>query len=166
MRRVAIAVALAFLVAPAAAGAATVHLGWHEVARTQNERGKPLVAFHVIALATSKNAWAIAAEITNRSRTTFRLRPAFALAEYSTKRYDKPDSVLPALFVRPPLPATLRPGQTWRGEFGGPGKPKVGRFVRVVFGTFLSRLPKPMGPTFSWITDHAYKAQRPSPLAI
>jgi len=30
-----------------------------------------------------------------------------------------------------------------------------GDYVRVIIGSFVGHIPRPVGPHFSWITDHA-----------
>lgn len=62
-----------------------------------------------------------------------------------------------ATVYRPHLPRQFAPGASWRGEFGGFGTVHEGDYVRVIIGSFAGRIPRPLGPRFSWITDHVYR---------
>jgi hypothetical protein len=55
-------------------------------------------------------------------------------------------------YAKPTVPTSLRPGQTWTGVFGGPGRPLRGKLINVTFGYFQVG-----GRGFSWITTHAFK---------
>ena len=65
----------------------------------------------------------------------------------------------PARSFEPALPAELDRGDSWRGTVGADGALAAGRYVRVVFGPFVTEDEPPEGmPTqFFWITDHAYR---------
>lgn len=155
MRRVAVVLALGLGVAlapPASAG--TVELGWKEAAKLQ---GKAAVTFTMDRLVLNGNTWVVTATFRNETGTILRIRQQFGLAEFVRDHvFSKPARFLPAVTFRPRLPSALAPGQSWSGAFGGVGSPNGDRFVRVVFGLFVTTLPKPLGPQFSWISDHAY----------
>jgi hypothetical protein len=156
LRRLLSVTAVAALALPASASAGVVHVNWREQAKVG---GKPVVQFHVETLASSKqgnhSVWVVVASVTNRSSKTLTLSKQFGLARYRGAKDVSPrlGTLLPALTFRPALPKTLRPGQTWRGAFGGFGVPPDGTYVRVVFGRFAG--PAVPGAPFAWITDHA-----------
>ena len=65
----------------------------------------------------------------------------------------------PARTFEPALPTELARDDSWRGTVGADGALAAGRYVRVVFGPFVTEDEPPEGmPTqFFWITDHAYR---------
>jgi hypothetical protein len=62
---------------------------------------------------------------------------------------------------QPALPPVLEPDETWSGTIGAPGALAVGRWLRVVFGTFvpIGESPEGFPEELIWITDHAYQLE-------
>jgi hypothetical protein len=61
----------------------------------------------------------------------------------------------------PTAPSRLRPGQSWKGTFSGPGSPPVGSYVRIELGFFGTSKPKrPLTREFRYITDHVLLLRR------
>jgi hypothetical protein len=145
------ALALAALTLAASASAETVRLGWVE----KLDKGPAVrLTFRVGTLETSGKAWSATVEIVNRStgRVTV-ARSQFAIVEFATATdFKRPLRFLPAATFRPPLPAVLAPGKSWKGTVGGAGTPDDRQYVRLVLGPFATAAaPTP----FTWITDHA-----------
>jgi hypothetical protein len=160
-RLVLVAVAAAALVAPA--GAVTgdpdrYDVGWHETLRA---RGKVAMTFTVARVNFEFTAWSAQVEFRNLSQKTIQIKPQFALLLAKTR---DADANFQALVVRrslPALPKKLVPGQRWKGVIAGPGRPRVGTYVRVNFGFFVvSGLFRDNSLGFSWITDHVFQVAR------
>lgn len=162
MSRMKCAVLLALsivLVAPAKAAAETFDLGWRE-----SDGPIGVMSITVSTLTVGARGRSVRASFTNRSRVALSVvaarPPGFALRvstspSISTRVFRR----LPATRFAPALPAVLRPGRTWRGTFGGPGRPARQTYLRVTFGRFIGK-PSPLRdyPTgFGWLTDHAFR---------
>ncbi len=162
MRRLALLPVLALvLLAPAAnAAAADVKLDWRE--QIKDSRGRVVMTFRVHGLVVDKSGWAAAITFRNVGKRTVRITPDFGLALYTTNTIaNHPRRYLPAASSKPTMPARLAPGKRWTGAIGGPGKPPVGMYVRVVFGHFSGLAIKGYPDGFVWITDHAYRMPKP-----
>ena len=161
MRRLALLVLLLWLVPVGAAAAAEVKLDWRE--QIKDGHGHVAMTFRVHGLVVDKTGWAAAITFRNVSGHTVRITPDFGLALYKTsKPGGRPDRFLPAVQSKPNLPRTLAPGARWTGAIGGPGKPPVGMYVRVVFGHFGGLAISGFPAGFVWITDHAYRMPKPT----
>ena len=162
MRRLALLPILALvLLAPAAgASAADVKLDWRE--QIKDSSGRVVMTFRVHGLVVDKNGWAAAITFRNVGTRTVRITPDFGLALYKTSKIaDHPSRFLPAASSQPKMPTQLAPGKRWTGAVGGPGKPPVGMYVRVVFGHFSGLAIDGYPDGFVWITDHAYRMPKP-----
>ena len=142
---------VAALLVAATASAETVSLNWVE----KLDKGPTIrMTFRVGALRLSGKTWSATVEIVNRGTGPISVKAGqFGVVEYATKTdFKRPLRALRAATFRPPLPATLAPGKSWKGTIGGPGTPDDSQYVRLVFGSFSSGVsPTP----FNWITDHA-----------
>src|SRR6266511_3262374 len=132
------------LVLPAATSARVVPLNWRE--RAPN-RGTLVMSISVRTIVIEKGSWAVGASFTNRSR----------VALYHSRTAAHPYRSYSASEFHLRFPRRLGPGKSWSGEFGGFGAVKDGDYVRVIIGSFVGHIPRPVGPRFSWITDHAYR---------
>jgi hypothetical protein len=158
VRRLALVVLLLLLVPVASAAAAEVKLDWREQIKDAN--GHVAMTFRVHGLVVDKTGWAVAITFRNVSGKPVRVTPDFGLALYKTsKPGGRPDRFLPAAQSKP---RTLAPGARWTGAIGGPGKPPVGMYVRVVFGHFAGLAIAGFPTGFVWITDHAYRMPKPA----
>lgn len=152
----------ALLVVPSAA-AKILTLNWVE--KASGDQYPAAMTFRVKSVTLTRKSWATHASFTNRSSKTIRIvKPTdtyppeytFGLGWASAC---KPPAIACALdtrnrtYSKPSLPTLLRPGQTWSGVFGGPGLPKKGLLVYVLFGHFLL----PDGKDFDWITTHSFR---------
>ncbi len=149
------------LLAPAAgASAADVKLDWRE--QIKDSSGRVVMTFRVHGLVVDKNGWAAAITFRNLGERRVQINPDFGLALYKTKKLTaRPDRFLPATSSKPTMPARLDPGKRWTGAVGGPGKPPVGMYVRVIFGHFSGLAIDGYPDGFVWITDHAYRMPKP-----
>lgn len=138
------------LAAAASAGAATIRLNWVE----KLDKGPTIrLTFRVGTLQTTGRTWSATVEIVNHGTGKVGVSGSqFGVLEFAAKTdFERPLRFLRAATLKPPLPAVLAPGKTWRGTIGGPGTPDDDRHVRLIFGPFTSGLsPTP----FTWITDH------------
>jgi hypothetical protein len=160
VRRLALLVLVLLLVPAGAAAAAEVKLDWSEQIKDAN--GHVAMTFRVHGLVVDKTGWAVAITFRNVSGKPVRITPDFGLALYKTGKPGHPDRFLPAAQSKPNLPRTLAPGARWTGAVGGPGKPPVGMYVRVVFGHFTGLAIAGFPTGFVWITDHAYRMPKPT----
>jgi hypothetical protein len=142
------------LVLPAATSARVVPLNWRE--RAPN-RGTLVMSISVRTIVIEKRSWAVGASFTNRSRVALGLVPASGLALYHSRTAAHPYRSYSASEFHLRFPRRLGPGKSWSGEFGGFGAVKDGDYLRVIIGSFVGHIPRPVGPRFSWITDHAYR---------
>jgi hypothetical protein len=135
----------------------------------------PGLVFRVHRFAVTESGWDADVEIENRTAATWeiardRLAVAqsfgimlFATGDLGEVERRSRDGELPGLrparsFV-PSVPASLAPGERWRGTISARGRLAAGRWVRVVFGPLIADGDAPRGmPThFVWITDHAHR---------
>jgi hypothetical protein len=145
--------AAGLLLLPAATQARTVPLNWSERAPA---RGKPVMTFTVRAVVIERGSWAAVVSFTNRSRFRLSMVPASGILLYHSRTATHPYKQLAATAYRPHLTRQFAPGASWHGEFGGFGTVRDGDYVRVIMGSFTGKIPRPLGPRFSWITDHVY----------
>ena len=147
---VAVLAVVTALALAATASAETTRLGWVE----KLDKGPTTrMTFRVGELRATGGAWSATVEIVNRGTVAVTISDSqFGIVEYATKtEFKRSLRALRADTFRPPLPARLAPGKSWKGTVGGPGTPDDSRYVRLVFGAFSSGLaPTP----FTWITDH------------
>jgi hypothetical protein len=145
------------------ASAKTIRLNWTE--RLPNDFGFLPMTFKVTSVALGKNAWAVRATVTNRSKTTIRVVPptdtspqqfgfGLSFAHHGCPRGVTCGlDVLRATYAKPALPRALPPGGSWRGTFGGPKLPPKGQGIGVTFGYFyVSRNQK-----YSFVTQHEFR---------
>ena len=148
---VAVLAVVSALALAATASAETIRLGWVE----KLDKGPTTrMTFRVGELRTTGKAWSATVEIVNRGTAVVAISGSqFGVVEYATStEFKRSLRALRADTFRPPLPARLAPGKSWKGTVGGPGVPDDRQYVRLVFGAFTSGLaPTP----FTWITDHA-----------
>jgi hypothetical protein len=153
-------VLLVALVATAAlAGAAladTVNLGWQETAK---KAGHAQLTFTVKSIEFGNGGWTVTATFRNVTKTTVHVGREYGLLLLRTKGVSEAElGKGAASFARSfskPLPAALRPGESWTGTFSGTGTPPTGVYVRVIFGRFTGGFAGTRG--FYWVTDHAYR---------
>lgn len=138
---------------PAAALGKTVRLDWKERAP---DKGPVVMTLRVGTLDVHAKTWGVTAAFTNRTRVRLRIVRRFALGLYRTRSQHLPTRVLSAIAYKPAPPAVLEPGQTWSGAFGGAAAIPNGVYIRVIFGVFVGKVPRPLGPEIAWVTDHAY----------
>lgn len=154
-------VALAVAVPPASAK--TINLNWTE--RLPNQSPFLPMTFTVRSVALTKNAWAVHATVTNRSKKTIQLvapidtnpqQFTFGLAYFHSGCPSNATcwlDVLQATYAKPRLPRTLQPGGSWSGTFGGPKLPPKGKGINVTFGYFsVSR-----NRSYSYVTQHEFR---------
>ena len=155
--------ALAALALAPGAKAQTIKLNWLD--RTTTDFGYQPMTFKVSTVVITAKAWAVRASVANGSKRVLRIvapeggyppQYAFGLG------WGKPCAegthgcglqTLRRTYSKPAIPRTLRPGQTWKGVFGGPGKPARGKLINVTFGYFL--VPGQQDG-FSWISQRAF----------
>jgi hypothetical protein len=137
----------------------TSTLNWVETAGRPGER----LVVRVTSLTLGRRSWSVRASLTNdTSAQLFIGKPhshqsgAFGLLTATAA-----STGLTASRYAPPLPAALRPGQTWNGSFGGSGTVGEGRPLRLVFGTFWAyggvRVGGRRRVMFRLVTDHAFR---------
>ena len=158
-------VCTALVVGVPAASAKTIRLNWTE--RISNEFGYVAMTFKVKDVVLGRNAWAVHGSVTNRSRKTIQIvRPIemTSLQQYGFGLGFTPTScsqghatcgldLLLATYARPRLPASLPPGRSWSGVFGGPKLPPKGKGIAVTFGYFrVSR-----DQHYSYATTHEFR---------
>jgi hypothetical protein len=150
--RLLVLVFAAALIAPPVAAAETIKLGWRE------DDGVGVMRFGVSTLSLGNGRWSVHASFTNRSPVVLRIERRFALLVYHSKNTYFGFRPMRATRFAPDMPMTVPPGRTWRGSFGGVGKPPRGTYLRVRFGRFNGRpSPLPDFPNgFSWITAHSH----------
>lgn len=141
----------------------TIRLGWREA-----DAG---LVYTVRRIEVTTDGWRVEASVTNRRPRALDVlglhRPGkvrFGLI-VSTRRRLPParqlhDVHTPFFAARttPPVPATLRPGQSWSGSFAGPGRPPRGAYLRVTFGRFVP--PSRPDAAFALVTRHVVRLAR------
>lgn len=154
---------VALALAPAVQ-ARTIKLNW--VDRVTSDFGYQPMTFKVGTVVLTAKAWAVHASVTNRSGTALRIASPLNTypAQYTfglgwAPKCPPPSTscaleTLRRTYSKPALPKTLRPGQTWKGVFGGPGKPARAKLISVTFGYFV---PAGKSDGFSWISQRAFK---------
>jgi hypothetical protein len=155
--------ALVLALAPGAQ-ARTITINWVE--RTSADFGYQPMTFKVTTVVITAKAWAVRASVTNRSRRALNIvAPADTYPPQYTfgLGWGKPCAegthgcglqTLRRTYSKPALPRTLRPGQTWKGVFGGPGKPVRGKLINVTFGFFVAAGEQ---DGFSWISQRSFR---------
>jgi len=132
----------------------TLHVNWSDAYPAP---GPAALATHVSRIDLGVYGWRVRATIANRSGTpvpveNLQVPPAFGGGALGPEPYpNQPISLLvrgPDRFgsiilqvyeakqFDPPLPATLKPHETWRGTFAGTGKVKPDSLFYVGFGQF------------------------------
>ena len=141
-----------------------IRLNW--VDRTTLDFGYQPMTFKVTSVTISPAAWSVRASVTNRWSRPIRIArpidthpPQYAFGLGWAPKCEPPSISCPLdvrrrTYTKPTLLNTLRPGQTWTGVFGGPGRPPRGRLINVTFGYFV---PAGKSDGFSWISQRAFK---------
>jgi len=132
----------------------TLHVSWSDVYPTS---GAPAIATHVSRIDLGVYGWRARATIANRGSARVpvedvQVPPAFGGGGPGPQPYphqptsllvrgqDRYGSTILQVFdakeFDPPLPAVLKPHETWRGTFAGTGKVKSGALLFVGFGQF------------------------------
>jgi hypothetical protein len=149
----------------APAEARTIELGWVE------RSTRPAFVYRVERLVARAGGWTVEAEVENRSRADYQIvRPHYArgskfgLVLLKTKSTDELNELtadlrreppfLPPDRIEPPLPTSLRAGETWRGTLSGSTVLRQGAVVRVIFGRFRGDTQPAV---FTWVTEHAVR---------
>ncbi len=123
----------------------------------------------------TQSGWEAELEIENETTATWKLAEdpvavgqSFGVMLFATGELDEVEQrgadgdlpgLRPARTFEPALPTELARDDSWRGTVGADGALAAGRYVRVVFGPFVTEDEPPEGmPTqFFWITDHSYR---------
>lgn len=160
--------ALSLLVAVAIAGCG----GGQAVRYAEPQLLRPAVAeldgadgvgfqLEVRVLRLERSSWSVEASVVNRTGIAWQIgRPhvpggtKFGLIVLATDdasewramvaRGQITPALIAARFV-PELPGFLRPGESWRGAFSGPGRIPAGSYVRFAFGRFTATEEPPRG---------------------
>lgn len=162
---VATACVVAIAVAPAAS-AQRITLGWVET--TSPSFGYPAMTFKVEYVVLTAKAWAVRATVVNRSARVIRITApeVDCVMNALTRRCDPqgppvfgfgllPGPDLSRTYAKPKIPPLLRPGKSWTGTFGGPGKLRRGTLTSVTFGYF--RTQGVSKRAFSWTSQHSFR---------
>ncbi len=141
----------------------TILVNWNE--RRPVEEG--YLAFRVTRIVVSSQRWSIVGQFTNRSGSTIRLPrtkpadfPSCRMSIIQLYRRNHPyrsswgRNDFLATGFSPRLPGALRPGESWRGTFSGPGSLPSDVRLQPCFGLFTSA-SEPDG--FGWITSHSFR---------
>jgi hypothetical protein len=146
-------------------------LDWVERAPAEG----PALVFRTYAFAVTDDGWKAELAIENTTSVGWELGAnpvlvgqSFGIMLFATGDLDELErrnaeadlpGLRPARTFDPPLPATLRPGASWRGTVGADGALAAGRYVRVVFGPLIAQGDPPDGmrSELIWITDHAHR---------
>ena len=132
----------------------TLHVNWSDAYPAP---GPAALATHVSRIDLGVYGWRVRATIANRSSSpvpveNLQVPPAFGGGPPGPQPYpnqpisllvrgpDRYGSIILQVYEAkqfdPPLPATLKPHETWRGTFAGTGKVKTGSLFYVGFGQF------------------------------
>ena len=148
----------------------TASLDWKE----RYPSTKPALVFGVSRFTVTREGWTAEISVENTSSVAWTVGDPRAAAERQFGVLLFPNDDLSELERRsrsgdipairaatsyvPPLPQTLRPGQTWKGTIAAPGALAGGLWVRISFGPFTSVGKPPEGAQTPvvWFTDHAY----------
>jgi hypothetical protein len=136
--------------------------------------GRPIATFRVKTIEVGPDGYKIDASFTNTSPQVLKL-PAgtsrspndFGLGVFVNALPQRIESVgnylLKAQRIRPMLPATIAPGETWSGTMTSDTPPRSGRSLRVLFGVFFfkGKPPTGLGPYFLWQTNHQVRSPEP-----
>jgi hypothetical protein len=146
-------------------------VNWNEKASVD---GKPIATFRVKSIEVGPNGYKIVASFTNTSPSVLRLPTGtasspndFGLGVFVSalpQRIEQPGNyLLKAQRIRPALPATIAPGQTWSGTMTSDNPPRSDRSLRVLFGVFFwkGKPPYELGPYFLWQTNHQVRSPGP-----
>jgi hypothetical protein len=138
----------------------TLRLNWHE-----SDAG---LTTTVRSIAVTANGWRVEASVTNRRpdaldvlslhrmhATRFGLIVSRRRELPRTGRFADLRTPFFATRATPPVPTTLRPGESWRGSFSGPGRPPRGVFLRVTFGRFVP--PGRLADAFALVSRHVVR---------
>jgi hypothetical protein len=143
----------------------TIELGWVE--RSDN----PRFVYRVERLVVRPDGWSVDLAVENRTEDDFQIRRphrsrgslfGLVLLETMSRKelreltadLEKEPPFLEPDRISPPLPGSLRTGETWRGSLSGSSVLRSGTVVRVIFGRFTrDRAPR----VITWITDHAVR---------
>lgn len=164
LSRSALALTACALVLVPSAQARTIKLNW--VDRISADFGYLPMTIAVRQVVITPRAWAVHASITNRSRKAIRIAKPIVShpPQYTFGLGWAPKCPPPSFsckletrdftYAKPPFPGILRPGQTWKGVYGGPGRPAKGKLIYGTFGYFV---PAGARDGFSWLTQNAFK---------
>jgi hypothetical protein len=146
-------------------------VNWDEKASVD---GKPIATFTVKSIEVGPSGYKIVASFTNTSPSALRLPTGtasspndFGLGVFVSalpQRIEQPGNyLLKAQQIRPALPATIAPGQTWSGTMTSDNPPRSDRSLRVLFGVFFwkGKPPYGLGPYFLWQTNHQVRSPAP-----
>jgi hypothetical protein len=135
---------------------------------------KPIATFRVKTIEVGPNGYKIAASFTNTSPSVWKLPQGtarspsdFGLGVFVNalpQRIETPGNyLLKAQQIRPALPATIAPGETWTGTMTSDNPPRSNRSLRVLFGVFFwkGKPPYGLGPYFIWQTNHQVRSPDP-----
>ena len=134
----------------------------------------PIATFRVKTIEVGPDGYKIEASFTNTSPRVLKL-PAgtarspsdFGLGVFVNALPQRIESagnyLLRAQKIRPSLPATVAPGETWTGTMTSDTPPRSGRSLRVLFGVFFfkGKPPAGLGPYFLWQTNHQVRSPEP-----
>ena len=137
--------------------------------------GKPIATFRVKTIEVGADGYTIDASFTNTSTRVLKLPSGgqrspidFGLGVFVSALPQRIEAVgnylLRAQRIRPRLPATIGPGETWRGTLASDNPPRSGRSLRVLFGVFFfkGKPPAGLGPFFLWQTNHQVRSPEPA----
>jgi hypothetical protein len=149
-------------------------LGWIE----RFEQGGATFVFRVRSLEVLPDGWRAEISVTNGTNVRYSVAAPDASAQrvFGVMLFRSGDlseveersasgELLPGIrraqTFRPALPLVLEPDETWSGTIGAPGALAVGRWLRVVFGTFvpIGESPEGFPEELIWITDHTYRLE-------
>jgi hypothetical protein len=149
--------------------APTIRFRWLE--ESPNAYGWQRMTYRIQSVTYGRTGWSIRAVITNRSRQRIQIRSRDSHADlWRSKNFAvwgpgpvcDPEPVLVRCghsqtearrFAPRPYGITLRPGDSWRGSFGG--RERLRRNVRyyISFGVFVPERGRP----FSWHTQRSFR---------
>lgn len=146
--------------------ARVVFRNWVE--RTSHDYGNQPMTFRIRSVTVDRRGWWVRADIVNRSRQTitigrgdrrnYRFNDHFALQEPGPPCDPSPTerclpTERPATRFKPFAFRPLRPGQAWRGSFGGYGRLQRRVPIYIALGVFIPQ----RGNRFSWMTQRAFR---------
>lgn len=150
---------------PPRAAPRAIELGWRERYGPVNGG----LVFVVRRLDVTEDGWTASVSVENRTPVPWRFDPfghelgLLLLDTGDLRELERLGNAgrLPsprlAETVTPPVPALLRPRETWTGEIGARGSLPSGSWARITFGPFTADgdPPKGMRRVVVWYTDHA-----------